>query len=284
MPSGGRKVMDLCYVDGSFIPLQEATLPVTDLIIQRGVGVFDSISTHRRRPIRLTAHLKRFQNSASEAGIYLPLPLEEMASIIRQGIEKIDSETVIRPYITGGDIFDPESLTFPSPRFFIIFQETRKPPVQCYTRGVTLQTIDADRFMPHTKSINYMISFTSQSKDLNAFEILYAPKGEITESSHSNFFLIRDNRLITAPLDRVLAGTTRELVLSIASKMGITIEERCPGIEELSSAEEAFITGSIKEILPVIKVDGTVIGKGIPGPLTGKVHERYLENITEWLE
>ena len=276
--------MDLCYMDGSFIPLQEATLPVTDLIIQRGVGVFDSISTHRRRPIRLTAHLRRFQNSASEAGISLPLPLEEMASIIRQGIEKIGSEAVIRPYITGGDAFDPENLTFPSPRFFIIFQETRKPSAECYTMGITLQTIDADRFMPHTKSINYMISFTSQSKDLNAFEILYAPKGEITESSHSNFFLILGNHLITAPLDRVLAGTTRELVLSIASEMGVTVEERCPRIEDLSYAEEAFITGSIKEILPVIRIDGTIIGKGAPGPVTGKLHERYLENITAWLE
>ena len=276
--------MDLCYINGSFIPLSEASLPLTDLIIQRGVGVFDSISTHLKRPIRLTAHLRRFEKSAMESGISLPLTYDEMVSIIREGIDKMDSEAVIRPYITGGDVFDPESLTFTSPRLFIIFQETRKPAPESYVEGVALQPIDADRFMPHTKSINYMISFTSQSKDRNAFEILYTPKGEITESSHSNFFLIRNDSLITAPLNRVLAGTTRELVISIASELNINVEERCPLVKELSQAGEAFITGSIKEILPVTRIGDITIGQGKPGPITSKLHRKYLENITKWLE
>ncbi len=276
--------MDLCYINGSFVPLKEASLPLTDLIIQRGVGVFDSISTHLKRPIRLTAHLRRFEKSAIESGIFLPLTFDEMVSIIREGIDKMNSEAVIRPYITGGDVFDPEGLTFTAPRLFIIFQETHKPTPESYAEGVTLQPIDADRFMPHTKSINYMISFTSQSKDRKAFEILYTPKGEITESSHSNFFLIMNDSLITAPLNRVLAGTTRELVISIASELNINVKERCPLMEELLQAREAFITGSIKEILPVTRIGEIIIGKGKPGPITSKLHRKYLENITQWLE
>lgn len=284
MVSGGLILMDLCYINGSFLPLKEATLPLTDLIIQRGVGVFDSISTHQKHPIRLTAHLRRFERSASEAGIDLPMTLDEMVGIIREGIGKMGSEAVIRPYITGGDVFDPESLRFTAPRFFIIFQETRKPTPEQYAKGVTLQPIDADRIMPHTKSINYMISFTSQAKGRESFEILYSPNGEITESSHSNFFLIRNGKIITAPLNRVLAGTTRELVISIAAELGITVEERCPLMEELHQAQEAFITGSIKELLPVVRIGETIIGKGTPGPLTKKLHRKYLENITQWLE
>jgi branched-chain amino acid aminotransferase len=90
--------------------------------------------------------------------------------------------------------------------------------------------------------------------------------------------------LVTAPLGRVLKGTTRQAVLDLARGAGISAEERCPLLAELPQATEAFITGSIKKILPVVRVGTQIIGDGRPGPVTKRVSELYLEHIEEWLE
>ncbi|MBN1332270.1 MAG: aminotransferase class IV family protein [Synergistales bacterium] len=278
--------MHLCYMGKKFLPLENASLPVTDLIIQRGVGVFDSIATHNRRPIRLTAHLERLERSALESGIRPPLTIEEMRSLALEGIDKMEMEyeVVIKPYITGGDSFDHSTGSFPSPRFFMIFQSVKKPFPESYQKGVSLHPIDTERIMPHAKTINYMISFTAQAEDLDSFEILYCPRGEITEASHSSFFLVRDGILVTAPLEKVLQGTTRELVMLLARENGISLEERCPSLSEIPYSQEAFLTGSIKEILPVVKIGEQNIGTGKPGPVTRKLREIYLDNIHRWLE
>ena len=115
--------MNLCYIDGKFLPLEEAKLPVTDLIIQRGVGVFETISTHSRRPLMLTPHLKRLEGSATASSIVMPATLDEMARIIREGIKKMGCETMVRPYITGGDSFGKAHL-FSSSRYFVILKKS----------------------------------------------------------------------------------------------------------------------------------------------------------------
>jgi len=269
-----------------FLPLESASLPVTDLIIQRGVGVFDSIATHNRRPIRLTAHLQRLERSAIESGIRPPLTMEEMRALALEGINRMEMEyeVVIKPYITGGDSFDHSTGNFPFPRFFMIFQSVKKPSVESYQKGVSLHPIEAERIMPHAKTINYMISFTAQAGAPDSFEILYCPRGEITEASHSSFFLVRDGVLVTAPLERVLQGTTRELVILLAREKGIPLEERCPTLSEIPHSQEAFLTGSIKEILPVVRIGKQTVGTGNPGPVTQKLRQIYLDNIHRWLE
>ena len=271
-----------------FMPLCKAHLPISDLIIQRGVGVFDSIATHNRRPISLSAHLQRLERSALDSGITPPLSIERMKDLVMAGIERMEmeSEVVIKPYITGGDTFDHGTGKFPFPRFFMIFQSVKKPSTENYRNGVSLKPLDSERIMPHTKTINYMVSFTAHSRqeDQEYFEILYCPGGVITEASHSSFFLVKDGTLITAPLDRVLQGTTRQLVILLAREKGFPLEERCPLLSEIPCAQEAFITGSIKEILPVTAIGGQMVGRGKPGEITLKLREIYLENIHRWLE
>ena len=95
--------MNLCYMDGEFRPLSEAMLPVSDLIIQRGVGVFESIPTVGGRPLRMTAHIERLIVSAGASTIALPVDTEKMKAIIREGLHRMEpgTETLIRPYITG---------------------------------------------------------------------------------------------------------------------------------------------------------------------------------------
>lgn len=274
--------MSLCYMNGSFLPLAEAALPVSDHIILRGVGVFESICTFRKRPLMLTPHLTRLGRSAEKASIALPLPLDEIKTIVREGIARMDVECLVRPYITGGDIFREGS--FPASRLFILFEKVVKPAPEVYNRGVMLYPVDQGRSIPGVKSVDYMFSYSGRSHQKDAYEILYAPEGEITEAAHSTFFLIVDGKLVTAPLSRVLKGTTREIILQLAREKGMDVEERSPLLSEIPSSSEAFITGSVKEIIPVVKIGDIAVGDGKPGPVTRSLHQTFLEEIVRWLE
>lgn len=274
--------MALCYMDGQFLPIEKAALPVSDTIILRGVGVFESICTFRRRPLMLTPHLERLVRSAAASFIRVPLPVTAMKDIVYEGIAKLQDECLVRPYITGGDIFLDGQ--FPSPRFFTLFEKVQKPAPEVYDKGIMLLPVDEERHNPNVKSTNYMLSYTKYAKCKEAFEILYAPGGEITEAGHSTFFLYIAGTLVTAPLSRVLKGTTRAIVLQLAEEKGMKVEQRCPLLSELPRAQEAFITGSMKEIVPVVRVGQQVIGSGTPGPVTKMLHRTLLEEIIRWLE
>ena len=275
-------------MDGVFRPLNETKLPVSDLIIQRGVGVFESIPTVDGRPLCMTAHIERLLVSANASTIDLPVAPDEMKSIIREGLSRLarmepGRETLIRPYITGGDDFD-ELKGFLHPRFFILFENANRPPKELYEKGVLLWPLDMARRSPETKSVDYMTSYSLEARENGAFEVLYCPAGEITEGAHSSFFLVKDGELVTAPLNRVLSGTTRRIVIELARRNGIRVLESVPLLAGLSGYEEAFITGSLKGILPVVRVGGTVIGDGRPGAMTKRLREIYASGISEWLE
>ena len=275
-------------MDGVFRPLNETKLPVSDLIIQRGVGVFESIPTVDGRPLCMTAHIERLLVSANASTIDLPVAPDEMKSIIREGLARLarmepGRETLIRPYITGGDDFD-ELKGFRHPRFFILFENANRPPKELYEKGVLLWPLDMARRSPETKSVDYMTSYSLEARENGAFEVLYCPGGEITEGAHSSFFLVRDGELVTAPLTRVLSGTTRRIVIELARRNGIRVCESVALLAGLSGYQEAFITGSLKGILPVVGVGGTVIGDGRPGAVTKRLREIYASGISEWLE
>ena len=280
--------VNLCYMDGTFRPLNETTLPVSDLIIQRGVGVFESIPTVNGRPLCMTAHIERLIVSAKASTIEFPVAPDAMKSIIREGLALLAGaepgrETLIRPYITGGDDFD-ELKGFRRPRFFILFENANRPPKELYEKGVLLWPLDMARRSPETKSVDYMTSYSLEARENGAFEVLYCPGGEITEGAHSSFFLVKDGELVTAPLNRVLSGTTRRIVIELARRNGIPVRESVALLAELTGYAEAFITGSLKGILPVVRVGGTVIGDGRPGAVTKRLREIYASGVSEWLE
>jgi branched-chain amino acid aminotransferase len=235
----------------------------------------------------LTPHLERLLTGAKNSYIRPPLGIAEMRDVIREGIRQLDEELLIKVYLSGGDVFD-RARGFTDPRFFIIYESLDLPPREYYENGIRLEPIDDWRDDPSTKSIDYRKVYTLAPHDEHT-EILYCPGGEITESAHSSFFLLftreRANaRLVTAPLPRVLKGTTRQAVIDLARSVGMTVEERCPLLTELPQASEAFITGSVKKILPVVRIGSQIIGKGRPGPVTKRLLNLYLEHILEWLE
>lgn len=272
----------LCYINGKFVPPEDAALPVSDLIIQRGVGVFESISTYKKRPLMLTLHLERLLTGAKNSHITPPMGIGEMRDVIKKGTEMLDEEMLIKIYLSGGDVFD-RAKGFTDPRFFIVYEPLVLPPREFYENGVRLEPIDYERYDPSTKSVDYRKAYTLSPHDEHT-EILYCPNGEITESAHSSFFLHLNETLVTAPLTRVLKGTTRQAVIDLARSAGINVEERCPLLAELPQSSEAFITGSIKKILPVVRIGAQIIGDGRPGSTTKRLSDLFLEHILDWLE
>lgn len=275
--------MTICYADGVFKQFSEASLPLSDFAFQRGVAVFETIRTYDGRPMALTPHLERLAASAAGSRIAMLLSPGEMEGIIREGLGLVGGDASVRPYITGGDTLDPDR-GFTRPRLFVIFEPLSPFPEEDYRNGVALHPIDSSRPLTCVKSVNYLGSYLPLAEDPEAMEVLYCPEGEITESSHSNAFMLLDDKIVTAPEGRVLPGTMRSMILEIAGEAGLPVEERCPLTDELSHCEEFFITGSVKEILPVIRVGRTAIGNGKPGPVSSHLRRLYLQNLERWLE
>ncbi len=277
--------MKICYMDGVFMPFDQAVLPASDHIILRGIGVFDLVRTYDRRPMMMTYHLERLQRSALALGIQKSMSLEVMKSIVRDGIARVDGtgEVLACFYITGGDRF-VDGCSFPQPRHFVTFEELSLPDEKLYAQGVRLFPLDRERLMPSAKSIDYSAALAKNSADPKALEVLYCPGGMITEAGHSSFFLVKDDVVITAPDDQVLAGTTRSLIIQLLEESRIPLERRPLRLSEVQGSQEAFITGSVKEIMPVVQVGTITVGSGIPGPVSARIRTLYRKNISRWLE
>ncbi len=276
--------MELCYMEGRFMALAEASLPVTDLIIQRGLGVFEAIHCPVKKLLALEAHLDRLFASAEKMGLAVGPSREEMTAILKEGVLRFDGEPCLaRIYVTGGDAMANSQGLYQGRCFFLFLQGPQYSEEDYLERGVSLFSIPQERFCPTIKTINYSAALRLSPGHPEDMEGLYCPGGEITESMSSNFFLWVGDRLVTAPLSRVLAGTTRGIALTLAREGGLTVEERCPTVAELWEAQEAFLCASARLVLPVTALDGKPIGNGRPGQRTLELHRRMMAQLDRWL-
>lgn len=278
--------MAICYFNGKFAPVSECAIPVTDMSIQRGVGAFESIRVYEGRPFAMMPHLERLAGSASGAGIEASEIIARLPELIKEGLKRDDTpkDGLAKPYLTGGDVNNKGH--FPNPRFFIIFDDVHRPTAEELRDGIALEPNRQNRPYPLIKSTNYLFGLIPLSKSTSGnFESLYiTPEGEITEAMSSNFYICIDGKIVTAPVGKVLKGVTRDIILTLAKEANFKIEERCPLESELARADEAFITGSVKEVLPVVKVGDLKIGNGKPGPVALHLQKLFIENRDRWLD
>lgn len=278
--------MSICYFNGKFAPVSECAIPVTDMSIQRGVGAFESIRVYEGRPFAMMPHLERLAGSAAGAGIEASDIISKLPELIKEGLKREDTpkDGLAKPYITGGDVNNKGH--FPQPRFFIIFDEVHKPTIEEQRDGIALEPNRQNRPFPLIKSTNYLFGLIPLSKSTSGnFESLYiTPEGEITEAMSSNFYICIDGKIVTAPVGKVLKGVTRDIILTLAKEANFKIEERCPLESELARADEAFITGSVKEVLPVVRVGEQKIGNGKPGPVAQHLQKLFISNMERWLD
>ena len=259
----------ICYLNGKYLPFDQASLPLNDLGIVRGYGVFDFLRTYQGVPFRLREHIQRLQNSAKLIGLTIPWSTEEIEAIAQNTVEHNHlPEANIRIVVTGGastDFITPLG----QPSLMVVVTPVSEYPKDYYEQGVKAITVQIERFFPKAKSLNYIsaIGALQQAKLTNAVEALYRnQQGHVLEGTTTNFFIFRGSQLIT-PKENILNGITREVILEIAGNYFEVLEEAID-YNELSSCDEAFITSSTKEIMPIVQVDEISISQGKVGENT----------------
>ncbi len=270
----------LFYINGDFVPASEASLPLNDLGIVRGYGVFDVLRTYGDLPFRLREHVQRLERSAALIEIDVPWSTEEIEGIVHETLARNNlPDVAVRIILTGGQA---EDLITPGqqPSLVVMIKPAPVDPSELYANGSTAITVEMERFLPSVKSLNYITAILAQkrAKRVGAIEALYKDAaGHVTEGTTTSFCVFRGNTLI-APQDGVLDGVTRNAVLEIAADHFEIAREPIP-YASLREIDEAFLTSTTKDIAPLVRIDDIEIGDGTPGPNTLRLLDLYKEHI-----
>jgi len=271
---------NIAWLNGKFLPLEEATVSIEDRGFQFGDGVYEVIRVYGGRPFRLDEHLSRLDQSAQ--AIFLPHTIEarEWKAFIREGLERSTySECKVYIQVTRG--VAPREHLFPEttrPTIVMTFREMADLPAHLNQQGVSVITLPDLRWARCSiKSLNLLPNILSkqQANEAGAFEALLIKDGMVTEGTSSNVILVKDGKLLTPVLsDQLLAGVTRQAVLELARNDGKVVEERPVKEEELKQADELFLIGTTIEVLPITKLNGASVGNGTPGEVTKQMREK----------
>jgi len=277
----------ICYLNGDYLPLDEACVPVLDRGFIFGDGVYEVIPVYAGKPFRLAHHLQRLNDSLN--GIYLVNPLsdEQWTQIIQQVISRnTEGDQSIYLQVTRGVARRDHG--FPGtaqPTVFVMSNPFSPIDAKLLEEGVGAITLEDIRWQYcHIKSIALLpnILLRQQALDAGAAEAILLKADKVTEGAASNVFVVLDGKLVTPPKGEcLLPGITRDLVVELADKHGITCEQRDISREELLRAEEIWVTSSTREILPVTHLDGHPVGDGLPGPVWQKMYAIYQDYKNE---
>ena len=274
---------DIYYIDGEFVKASKAVIPVNDLALLRGYGVFDFLRTYGRKPFSVEEHILRLKNSARLIGLPFPWKVDEVIGIVNQTLARNHhAESNIRIIITGGpsnDFITPGN----QPRLLILVGELSHSPPEWYSRGVKVITVRGRRSIPGAKTINYLSALVAleTARAREAVEAISIDRdGKVMEGQTATVFAFIGERLVTNE-EGILPGVTRELILRLTEpEFARKIREIT--IDELLQADEIFMTASNKEVFPVVMVDDTVISGGRPGPRTRRVMELFRDYTTRF--
>ncbi len=272
------------YLNGEFLPLDQAKVSVLDRGFIFGDGVYEVIPVYGGQLFRLSEHLQRLDQSLAGIRLGNPLAYDLWNSILEELVERnaVDESGDQSLYlqVTRGvakrDHVFPKGVT---PTVFAMSNPLAPLPATLAAEGVTAITLDDIRWRYcNIKAITLLpnILLRQQALDAGAVEAILISDGEVTEGAASNLFIVKDNILITPPKGpRLLPGITRDLILELAETHGIACREGAIRDNELRAADEVWLTSSTKEILPVTHLDGKPVSGGKPGPMWVRVISLY---------
>lgn len=267
-----------CFLNGAIVPLNEAKIGVLDLALLRGFGIYEGLATHGGEPFRFHDHFARFQSSAQALDLTIPFSEEETLNAMREVARKNapTGRGIVRLLLTGGRADGGIKHVAGREMLYLIAEPMTPYPSEWYTQGAKMITHEHRRAFPEYKTIDYTAAVLLQPllAKSGAAEALYVSGDEVLECTGSNVFAVKDGTLIT-PKDGILFGITRKVTIELAKEAALTVEERTLSLTELLSANEAFITSSFKDIVPVTSINGQVIGAGKPGPITQDLMHRF---------
>jgi len=272
-----------CYLNGKIVSVAEAKVSVYDIGLLRGFGIYEALRTFKRKPFEFPSHMVRFHTSTEALKLRIPATDDEMLKVITELIEKNipeGREAVVRFIITGGEAVGGIEYDPAAPTFYILVEPLQPPSKETYEKGCKLLVHDHLRALPEYKTTNYVtaVCLQKERKRAGALEILYTSQGKVLECATSNFFIVKNGTIVTSKAD-VLAGITRKVTMELAKKE-FPLEERDISVEEMYQADEAFLTSSFKDIVPVVQVGDKTIGTGAPGPVTKRIIELFHEYAT----
>lgn len=273
----------MIYLNGKFMPIEEACVPVLDRGFIFGDGVYEVIPVYSRRAFRLAEHLRRLQRSLDAVRIRNPHSEQEWSKLIQQIIDGNEGEDqYLYLHVTRGvakrDHAFPKDI---QPTVFMMSSVLTMAPDSLRESGIAAVTAIDNRWLRcDIKSISLLpnILLRQQAIDAGAVETILFRDGFMTEGAASNIFVVHNDILLAPPKDNLmLPGITYDLVLELAEAHGIPFEVARIPEDKVRNAQELWLTSSTKEVLPITTLDGKPVGNGKPGPLAKRMYALYQE-------
>ena len=271
----------IVYLNGNFIPMNEAHVPVMDRGFIFGDGVYEVIPVFGGRLFRLSHHLQRLNNSLAAIRLQNPLTDDEWQLALDKLVQQNgDADQSVYLQVTRGvahrdHSFPPDT----EPTVFAMSSHMKPVEPSLLAQGVAAITLDDIRWQYcNIKSIALLpnILLRQQAVDAGATEAILLRDGEVTEGAASNIFIVTNNTIVTPPKsDCLLPGITRDLVVELAHTNSMACEERAISEAELLTADEIWMTSSTKEILPITNLNDKPVADGKPGPLWKRIYDIY---------
>lgn len=276
------------YLNGRFVNHKEARVSVFDHGFLYGDGVFEGIRAYDGRIFKLKEHIERLYYSAKAIALTIPMIPQRLEKVIIETVKRNKlRDAYIRVIVSRGEGdlgLDPRKC--PKPAVICIAHKISLYPEAIYKKGLRLITLSTTRnspqaLNPQIKSLNYLNNILAKIEAINsgvAEGIMLNEKGYVAECTGENIFIIEGKNLITPPCYiGALRGITRQVVLELGEAMGLKAEEKVFTPYDIYNASECFLTGTAAEIIPVTRVDGRWIGRGVPGPMAKALIKKFQE-------
>ena len=270
---------DLAYVNGEIMPIERAVVPIEDRGYQFGDGVYEFVASYEGRLFMLEEHLDRLERSMRELA-FDPISRADIRKAILDlftlsGYQR----AAIYLQISRGVAPRNHAITpgMP-PQIIMTIRPVEEMPEEKRKNGATAITVQDTRWgRCDTKTVQLLANSLAKQKSLDAGcddAIFVSDQGIVREGTSSNLFIVSGGRLITHPLtDHILPGITRMVVLSICKEAELEVEESFFDTEALYGSDEVFLSGTVTELLPVVRIDGKSIGNGKVGPVTRHLYD-----------
>lgn len=277
----------LIWLNGELVPAAAAKVGVLDRGVLYGDGIFETMRAYQGRVFRLAQHLDRLARGADALAIKLPLSRQELEAAVTEAlVANAVSEASVRLTVTRGEGAGP----LPGeagPIVFILARRFTPYDPELYRKGMSAITASETRneqsVLAGIKSANYLQSVLARVEaDRNGAReaILLNTHGYVAEASTSNVFVLHADAIATPSVESgALPGITRAAVLALAAGAGLAAVERAVTPDELLAADEAFLTNSLMEVMPLTELDGQPIGNGRPGAATRRLVDAYAELV-----
>lgn len=274
------------YIDGKFLNEKDAKVSVFDHGLLYGDGIFEGIRAYNGRVFKLKEHIDRLFYSAKAILLNIPISHAEMMEAVVESCRRNKiRDGYIRLIVTRGvGSLGLNPYRCKNPSVIIIADKIQLYPEEMYRRGLDIITVPTTRNLhsalnPAIKSLNYLNNILAKIEAINGGceeAVMLNAEGFVAECTGDNIFILKGQQLLTPPLSAgALYGITREVVMELGRKEQLTVAEPNLTRYDLFNADECFLTGTGAELIPVVKIDGRVIGSGKPGPVTKRLVSSY---------